>query len=680
MPLLYAIKTYSAPNLNSCSYPVARPDGRPMVYSNLSVHSPGNGTPRPASADGDDSVSSHVRHQTFILKESCADTPFKGIMKCSESIDLYFSQFPADFGVESLFRWCTDAGEERTQAPRPSSESGAMFKEELIAMIQDMDLKGNSRKQPMQSCIIDLFNEQLRQHLAPAAPACLVLNSVTFSQVCNIVKKMQIQETLDPTQEQLENLPTTFRNHIGVGCFNVSNYRVAMFLSSFPSRPQDAQQELDKGMMFQPVLRQQRGQCDLTLWTFLKQLCMPPHVFPTAKALGIKSVADLVSYVAANKKKVVAHICCHFCISKLLAERLVDMCGDRDINHCLSRSFCLLPRHFVYQEFIAFYRGCEQCNVPLHEVEITAYRVSVDVSDSRGVSKLSLFEVHDVLQLHRMYPGAAVDDLRRRVDTADPGCFSSSPLSLSKILERVGLEMYAPIFEEMDMQTLAQLKTLDVDSLTKMCPELGLDWDACDRLKKLISLDEDFVFNQFASLDFETCMQSLLLHYPRPATQLTSKFLGTTNAALAFSLFLCRGNFSQFQLATFLSMHPGREAWVSKSRPSSSSFEFAEASSNTVKLPNFFSPEPVVDRIELSLQSVAKRLALPKRSSEDGSLKEFFDKESLKLTQSMFGGTKQGAVPNEQASGSDVLLKLVQKRFALQPRRCVYDYVMKVRN
>jgi len=694
-----------------------------MIYSKFPVQrtkSLREGTPRASGSfdtfSSDDTFSQwkhdQVKSEVSLSAHSDAQMDFEGILLCNRSLELHFSQFPADFGIESSFRMC----KYEPSTLEEKRANGTIMKDELVALIHEIDSKAKVRKKPKQSDIIALFREQIDQEPRSVASKGPVYNALTLSQVRRIIDQLQKTNKLALSGEQLEHLETTFRDHVGLGTFNVSHFRVKAFLSAFPNRPKEAQCELDQGKMFEPRSKQEHLLTDLTLWMFMKQLCMPSHVFPTAVALKIKSVSDLVSHTKNVAKKDLAHICCHFCISQLQAQRLLSMCCDEQPDDRLCRDFCLLPRYFVYEEFIAFYRACEECAVPPDEVELAAYSFSIRVSDARGVSILSMFEVREVLQLHRTWPGAAIADISLRLSAAPPISISTRPLNLAKILVRVGLEMYAPILEEFDVQTMQHLQALNIDELTQRFPELGLDWEACARLQKLKAVDKDFILNNFASLDFETCKQSLQLHYSLPTTHFTSKFFGTTNAVTSFALFLCQGNFSQFQLAAFLSMHPGREAWVAKSSAGAAArFEFAEeqaASPNKVKLPNFFSPAPVLERIEFSFQDVAKRLALtsenfsessnpqPEYSSIYSSIIDMFEKESLKLKSSTLGPQKKSSLPAvpqvkhqqppAQAAGGgggggatessdNAVSDLVKKRFALLPRCHLYDHVMKVR-
>jgi hypothetical protein len=246
------------------------------------------------------------------------------------------------------------------------------------------------------------------------------------------------------------------------------------------------------------------------------------------------------------------------------------------------------------------------------------------------------------------------------------------------------------------VQTVQDLQALDIEFMKKAFPEFSLDFDACDRLKKLKAIDDDFILNSYASLDFETCKNILELHCndsrsgSKSSTKITS-FFGSSNAATVFALFLSAGNFSQFQLSSFLSMHPGREAWVSRAEGREASFLFAVEGSapspSVVAHPNFFSPAPVRPvissafcfscvtlpvqvslRVHVSFKSVAKRLAtLAPSSSEQeykakySSVVDMYEKESALLPCAEF-----------------CQKSLIQKRFSLLHRSHVYNHLMKV--
>ncbi len=153
------------------------------------------------------------------------------------------------------------------------------------------------------------------------------------------------------------------------------------------------------------------------------------------------------------------------------------------------------------------------------------------------------------------------------------------------------------------MQTLQDLQDLDIEFVKKVFPEFRLDFDAWDRLQKLKDIDSDFILNSYASVDFEVAKNILEMHCHhsrkglKSATKITS-FFGSCDASTVFALFLSRGNFSFFQLSSFLSLHPGREAWVAHLEgQSEATFLFAaehnSSSSNAIAHPNFFSPAPV---------------------------------------------------------------------------------------
>ncbi len=251
------------------------------------------------------------------------------------------------------------------------------------------------------------------------------------------------------------------------------------------------------------------------------------------------------------------------------------------------------------------------------------------------------------------------------------------------------------------MRSVQDLQKLDIEFVKKVFPEFGLDFGACDRLQKLKDIDSDFILNSYASVDFDVAKNILEMHchYSREGSKSATKissFCGSCDASTVFALFLSRGNFSHFQLSSFLSLHPGREAWVSHSEgKSEATFVFAaqhdSPSANAVTLPNFFSPAPVSrtslflassahfayvhmtlpaqvrHRVQLSFMSVAKRLALVAPSSSEQEYKEkyndiseMFEKESLLLPCAKYGG------------------ELIEKRFALLHRSHVYYHLIKV--
>ena len=155
------------------------------------------------------------------------------------------------------------------------------------------------------------------------------------------------------------------------------------------------------------------------------------------------------------------------------------------------------------------------------------------------------------------------------------------------------LSRYEPIFEELDVHTVQDLQKLDIAFVKKVFPEFGLDFDACNRLQKLKDIDSDFIFNSFASVDFDVAKNILEMHCyhsregSKSATKISS-FYGSCNASTVFALFLSRGNYSHFQLSSFLSLHPRREAWVVHAEgKSEATFLFA------AEHERFFSPAPV---------------------------------------------------------------------------------------
>jgi hypothetical protein len=252
------------------------------------------------------------------------------------------------------------------------------------------------------------------------------------------------------------------------------------------------------------------------------------------------------------------------------------------------------------------------------------------------------------------------------------------------------------------VHTVQDLQKLDIEFVKKVFPEFGLDFGACDRLQKLKDIDSHFILNSYASVDFDAAKNILEMHCnhsregSKSATKISS-FCGSCDASTVFALFLSRGNFSHFQLSSFLSLHPGREAWVARAEgKSEATFVFAaqhnSPSANAVALPNFFSPAPVRrpplflassahfayvhitlpvqvrHRVQLSFNCVAKRLALVAPSSSEQEYKdnyndisEMFEKESLLLPCAKYGG-----------------VELIKKRFALLPRSHVYNHLMKV--
>jgi hypothetical protein len=99
----------------------------------------------------------------------------------------------------------------------------------------------------------------------------------------------------------------------------------------------------------------------------------------------------------------------------------------------------------VYEEFKVFYTSCDECAAPDDEIEAAAYRFSDEACDKRGVSILSLFEVQELLQMHRTWPGAAIKDVKAAaaaVASAGSVCGSLQPPSIRNVIVRVGLEMY----------------------------------------------------------------------------------------------------------------------------------------------------------------------------------------------------------------------------------------------
>jgi hypothetical protein len=689
-----------------------------MIYSRLpSKQSINQGTPRarasPASFAASfesDSTPSDARHRKLSVdaapkKDALLD--FEGMLRTSRAIELHFAQFPVDFGVESLFRVC--CSDQRFIVEK--RENGVIMKDELVALIHDIDAKAKVKKKPSQADIVEMFMKIIDQHSETMqGHQC---NSLTFSQTCEMIQDMRRQDKLDALALSEEQLKAKFRDQVGIGSFNISHFKVQSFLAAFPGRPVEALDQLVNGKMFAPRSKRERVLTDLSLWSFLKQLAMPPHVFAAALALKLNSVDDLIAYVKDVAECKLAHLCYHFCISKCLAQRLALMCSD-DLDERVCRNFCLLPRQYVYEEFIVFYTSCDECAAPDDEIEAAAYRFSDEACDERGVSILSLFEVQELLQMHRMWPGAAIKDVKAAAAAAAGSvCGSPQPPSFRNVIVRVGLEMYdtdpfnhcifcntlsryEPIFEELDVQTVQDLQDLDIEFMKKAFPEFSLDFDACDRLEKLKAIDEDFILNSYASLDFQTCKNILELHCndsrsrSRSSTKITS-FFGSSNAATVFALFLSAGNFSQFQLSSFLSMHPGREAWVSRAEGREATFLFAvdhsAPSSSVVTHPNFFSPAPVCPvissafcfsrvtlsaqvsrRVHVSFMSVAKRLAtLAPSSSEQeykakySSVLDMYEKESVLL-------------PCAQYSQKSV----IQKRFSLLHRSHVYNHLMKV--
>jgi hypothetical protein len=423
-------------------YPVARPDGRPMIYSRLpadrSIHQGGTPRSRAASSESDD-VPSHVRHRNVsfeALPPKDALMDFEGMLLTSRAIELYFSQFPADFGVEALFRVCS-SGPKFVDERR---ETGAIMKDELVALIHDLDAKAKVKKKPSQADIVDMFVKIIQHSESTQGHHC---NTLTFTQALVLIQDMQQQGKLDALVLSEDQLKTKFRDHIGLGSFNISLFRVQSFLAAFPRRPTDALWQLHHGQMFSPRTKQERFVTDLSLWSFLKQLAMPSVVFSIALALKLNSVADFIAYVKRVAKSALANICFHFCISKCQAQRLLHMCSDNvDEREC--RNFCLLPRQHVYDEFIVYYSSCDECDVPDDQIEAAAYGFSVKACDERGVSKLSLFEVRELLQMHRVWPGAAEKDVQAATAAVCAGSFCASyqPPLFRNVIVRVGLEMY----------------------------------------------------------------------------------------------------------------------------------------------------------------------------------------------------------------------------------------------
>jgi hypothetical protein len=388
------------------------------------------------SSESDD-VPSHVRHHNVSFEASPtkdALMDFEGMLLTSRAIELHFSQFPADFGVEALFRVCSSG--QRFVVER--RENGVIMKDELVALIYDLDAKAKVKKKPSQADIVDMF-VKIIQHFEPTqGHHC---NSLTFTQALGLIQEMQQQGKLDALVFSEEQLKAKFRDHIGLGSFNISHFRVQSFLAAFPRRPIEALDQLIHGKIFSPRSKQERIVTDLSLWSFLKQLAMPPHVFSTALALNLNSVADFIAYVKGVARSALADICYHFCISKCLAQRLKLMCSDC-VDERVCRNFCLLPRQHVYEEFIVFYTSCDECAVPDDEIEAAAYRFSDEACDERGVSILSLFEVRELLQMHRVWPGAAVKDVKAAAAANGSFCSSYQPSSFRNVIVRVGLEMY----------------------------------------------------------------------------------------------------------------------------------------------------------------------------------------------------------------------------------------------
>jgi hypothetical protein len=663
-----------------------------MIYSKLPANQYINqSTPRssfsPRSHMSDEQPSyirhRHVAEREIPPKDGLMD--FEGILYTCSAIEFKFAQLPVDFGIESTFRVCKLLLTEKQETP------GGIMKDELVALIQDIDAKAAVKMKPSQDDIVDRFMKEIES--SDHATGGPFVNALQFSQMCKLIEDMQKHSNLGNLELSIEQLASKFRDQIGFGSFNISRFRVQSFLSAFPNRPAEALGELETGKMFAPRSRQDHFLTEVNLWSFLKQLAMPQHVFSTALAMGINSVAELIDYINQKLTSNIALICYHFCICRLFAQRLVHM-SSKKLDDRVCRSFCLLPRHFVYEEFIAFYHACDECTVSDDGIEASAYQFSKLVSDERGVSRLSLFEMRELLQMHRMWPGAAIKDIN--FGAADSFCGSIPPLSVGKVLVRVGLEIYEHIFEALDVQTVQDLKDLDIDVIKKTFPEFSLDWDACKMLEKLNNpaKNEDFIFNAYAPMDFETCKNILELHLANSTTCFKSSttinsFYGTSDASTAFAIFLSKGNFSQFQLSSFLNMHPGREAWVTSFKDRSDAyFLFADHqnsdNTNAMKFPNFFSPDPVrsfvfdigrtfaqkltlytqVRRDEISLKSMAKRFAssLPSNTEQENmgvlEMYEILSKQKL------------GAAYSKDA--------LIQKRFALLHCRHIYNCVMKV--
>ena len=413
-----------------------------MFYSRLpanrSIHE--GGTPRARAASSEsDSVPSHVRHYNVsfeALPPKDALMDFDGMRRTVGAMEFHISQFPADFGVEALFRVCS-SGPKFADERR---ENGVIMKDELVALVHDLDAKAKVKKKPSQADIVDMF-VKIIQHSEPTqGHHC---NSLTFTQALGLVQDMQQQGKLDAPLLSEDQLKTKFRDHIGLGMFHISHFRAQSFLAAFPRRPTEALWQLHHGQIFSPRSKQERIVTDLSLWSFLKQLAMPSHVFSTALALKLNSVADFIAYIKGVAKSELAHICFHFCISKCKAQRLKHMCSDT-VDERVCRNFCLLPRQHVYEEFIVYYSSCEECVVPDDEIEAAAYRFSSKACDERGVSTLSLFEVRELLQMHRVWPGAAEKDVDAANAAACAGSFCASyqPPLFRNVIVRVGLEMY----------------------------------------------------------------------------------------------------------------------------------------------------------------------------------------------------------------------------------------------
>jgi hypothetical protein len=255
-----------------------------------------------------------------------------------------------------------------------------------------------------------------------------------------------------------------------------------LLFGSFPRRPNDALEHVKSAStMLDPRLRSECILHRLSLPDFLNKLAVPVHVrgrmLQTLLRSNVSTAEEFVHYAASNtdNMSIVAKLCGQHCISVALAERIVAVC-NKDPAAC--EKFAPVSSSRTYEVIQGFFAASSACSNQPDDIEKIAYELSRVLSDARGMSRVSLFQLVSFLQEYDAIPEKALEAVQEKGVDGIPMFVAqhklSSGLHIGAILLRFGLERHTELFERIGCASLEDLKNCDVTSIAKVNAVLTL--------------------------------------------------------------------------------------------------------------------------------------------------------------------------------------------------------------